>query len=133
MRPRKPKRAELVRQERQTRAELDNILGGGYSEERDTKKATALMGPISLDLRLRGIPPAGLVEIFGAESTGKTALLFHAIATAQKAGMDCLLCATEVFDAEYAQVLGVDLSRLALVVGIEPAAAIELLEDFADG
>jgi len=46
-------------------------------------------GSISLDaaLGVGGFPKGRVVEIFGPESSGKTTLALHAIAQAQKAGV----------------------------------------------
>src|ERR1700685_1693795 len=45
-------------------------------------------GALALDLALGvgGIPRGRVVEIFGPESSGKTTLMLHVIANAQKAG-----------------------------------------------
>src|SRR2546429_9376859 len=45
-------------------------------------------GSLSLDLALGigGLPPGRIVEIFGPESSGKTTLVYHGIAQAQRRG-----------------------------------------------
>ena len=49
-------------------------------------------GSLALDLALGigGLPRGRIVEIFGPESSGKTTLVYHVIAEAQRAGGDGL-------------------------------------------
>ena len=48
-------------------------------------------GALSLDLALGigGVPRGRIVEIFGPESSGKTTLLYHVLANAQRMGGIC--------------------------------------------
>ena len=56
-------------------------------------------GALSLDLALGigGMPRGRIVEVFGPESSGKTTLIYHVIAEAQKLGGVCAF-----IDAEHA-------------------------------
>ena len=56
-------------------------------------------GALSLDLALGigGVPRGRIVEIFGPESSGKTTLIYHVLAEAQKLGGICAF-----IDAEHA-------------------------------
>ncbi len=68
-------------------------------------------GSISLDLALGvgGYPRGRIIEIFGAESSGKTTLALLAIAEAQKRGGVALFVDAEhAFNEEYAQSLGIN-------------------------
>jgi len=72
-------------------------------------------GAISLDLALggQGIPKGRVVEIFGPESSGKTTLALHVIASAQKAGgVAALIDAEHAFDPSWGKRLGVNLEEL---------------------
>lgn len=62
-----------------------------------------------------GIPMARLTTIRGYDKTGKTTLLTHIIAEAQKKGVLCYLIETErAWDSERARVLGVDTNKLVV-------------------
>ena len=58
-------------------------------------------------------PRGRVVEIYGPESSGKTTVALHAIASAQKAGgIAAFIDAEHALDPEYAQKLGVDIDAL---------------------
>ncbi len=72
-------------------------------------------GSISLDVALGigGLPRGRIVEIYGPESSGKTSLALHAVASAQKAGgIAAFIDAEHALDPEYAKKLGVDTDAL---------------------
>jgi recombination protein RecA len=72
-------------------------------------------GSISLDvaLGLGGLPRGRIVEIYGPESSGKTSLALHAVASAQKAGgIAAFIDAEHALDPDYAQKVGVDTDAL---------------------
>ncbi|MBN1981472.1 MAG: recombinase RecA [Chitinivibrionales bacterium] len=72
-------------------------------------------GALSLDIALGvgGLPRGRIVEIYGPESSGKTTLALHAIATVQReGGVAVLIDAEYAFDAKYAKNLGVDTENL---------------------
>jgi len=72
-------------------------------------------GALTLDLALGvgGVPRGRIIEIFGPESSGKTTLMLHIIANAQKAGGICAFIDTEhALDPAYAKKIGVDLDSL---------------------
>ncbi len=72
-------------------------------------------GALSLDLALGigGVPRGRIVEIFGPESSGKTTLVYHVIAEAQKLGGVCaFIDAEHAMDPLYAERLGVNIDEL---------------------
>jgi recombination protein RecA len=72
-------------------------------------------GALSLDLALGigGVPKGRIVEVFGPESSGKTTLIYHIIAEAQKVGGVCaFIDAEHAMDPLYAQQIGVDIDEL---------------------
>src|SRR5690349_25044385 len=67
-------------------------------------------GSIALDIALGvgGVPRGRVLEIFGPESSGKTTLVQHIIAEAQRVGGTCaIIDAEHALDPEYARRLGV--------------------------
>lgn len=74
-------------------------------------------GSIALDsaLGIGGFPRGRIIEIYGAESSGKTTLALHAIAEAQKiGGSAAFIDAEHALDPTYAKKLGVDIENLLL-------------------
>src|SRR5216110_2446819 len=72
-------------------------------------------GNILIDraLGVGGVPRGRVVEIFGPESSGKTTLMLHVIASAQKSGgLAAFIDAEHALDPAYAKRLGVDLEDL---------------------
>jgi recombination protein RecA len=72
-------------------------------------------GALSLDLALGigGVPRGRIIEIFGPESSGKTTLVYHILAEAQKLGGVCaFIDAEHAMDPLYAQEIGVDIDSL---------------------
>jgi recombination protein RecA len=72
-------------------------------------------GALSLDLALggKGLPRGRVIEIYGAESSGKTTIALHAVANAQKAGgVAAFIDAEHALDPSWAKRLGVNLESL---------------------
>jgi len=72
-------------------------------------------GSIALDVALGigGLPRGRVVEIFGPESSGKTTVALHAVASAQRAGgIAAFIDAEHALDPDYAKKLGVDTDAL---------------------
>src|SRR6187431_2548281 len=72
-------------------------------------------GSIALDVALGigGLPRGRIVEIYGPESSGKTTVALHAVASAQRqGGIAAFIDAEHALDPEYAAKLGVDTDNL---------------------
>ena len=72
-------------------------------------------GALSLDLALGigGVPRGRIVELYGPESSGKTTLIYHVLAEAQKLGGVCaFIDAEHAMDPLYAKEIGVDIDEL---------------------
>ncbi len=88
-------------------------------------------GSLSLDLALGigGIPRGRIIEIYGPESSGKSTLVLHMMAEAQKkGGLVALIDAEHSFDPEYAKVIGLDLNRLLISQPDTGEQALEIAE-----
>jgi recombination protein RecA len=109
----------------------DSALQGALSQiEREFGKGTVMRmgdegaqvrvaavptGALSLDIALGigGVPRGRIVEIFGPESSGKTTLVYHVLAEAQRLGGVCaFIDAEHAMDPLYAQEIGVDIDEL---------------------
>src|SRR5215211_4091931 len=87
-------------------------------------------GVLGLDLAtgLGGLPRGHLSELLGAESSGKTTLLYAALATAQReGGLAALVDAEGSADAEALLGCGADLDDLLVVVPESAADALAML------
>ena len=72
-------------------------------------------GSIALDVALGigGLPRGRIIEIYGPESSGKTTVTLHAVASVQAAGgIAAFIDAEHALDPEYARSLGVDTDSL---------------------
>lgn len=88
-------------------------------------------GSIQLDIALGGpgLPHGRVVEIYGPESSGKTTLTLHVIASAQKEGGICAFVDAEhALDPAYARKLGVKLDDLLVSQPDTGEQALEIVE-----
>ena len=88
-------------------------------------------GSLSLDLALGigGLPRGRIVEIFGPESSGKTTLVYHVIAEAQRRGGICaFIDAEHAMDPSYARRIGVDIDELLVSQPDTGEQALEITE-----
>jgi recombination protein RecA len=88
-------------------------------------------GSIALDIALGvgGIPRGRVVEIFGPESSGKTTLVQHIIASAQRSGgVAALIDAEHALDATYARNCGVNIDELLVSQPDTGEQALEIAE-----
>ena len=91
-------------------------------------------GSISLDLAtgVGGYPKGRIIEIYGHESSGKTTLTLHAIAEAQKKGVQAaFIDAEHALDPVYARNLGVNVDELLVSQPDTGEQALEICEMLA--
>jgi len=88
-------------------------------------------GSIAMDLALGvgGMPRGRIVEIYGAESSGKTTLSLHVLAEAQKKGGTCaFIDAEHAMDPDYAARLGVNVDDLLISQPDSGEQALQIVE-----
>ena len=113
--------------------EMKNKLGEGFFNNARRLKTSVVVatGIPRLDLALNGGLYCGVTEIFGGESVGKTLLLAHIIASAQRSGKKVVLGATESLDVPYLECAGADTCALAVIRSESPLALYSAILDFA--
>ncbi len=102
-----------------TLGQIEKTFGKGsimkLTEESSPSIQGISTGALSLDLALggRGFPRGRIIELFGPESSGKTTLALHAIASAQhEGGIAAFIDAEHALDPSWAKRLGVNLEDL---------------------
>lgn len=101
-------------------AQIQKEFGDGAimrlgAEEALVKVPCISTGALTLDLALGigGVPRGRIIEVFGPEASGKTTLVLHIIASAQKnGGMAAFIDAEHALDPAYARRIGVNLDDL---------------------
>ena len=88
-------------------------------------------GSLALDLALGigGVPRGRIIEIYGAESSGKTTLALHVLAQAQKMGGEvAFVDAEHALDPTYARALGVKIEDMLISQPDTGEQALEITE-----
>jgi len=119
----------------ETVSELKERFGEGsimkLGEAKRVDVDTIPTGSISLDLALGvgGMPRGRIVEIFGAESSGKTTLALHIAAEAQKkGGVAAYVDAEHALDPEYGKRIGVKVNDLLISQPDSGEQALQIVE-----
>lgn len=102
---------------------------GDHSEQVNVEAIST--GSLSLDLALGigGVPRGRIIEIYGPESSGKTTLALHILASAQKNGGEAAFIDVEhALDPTYARALGVDIDNLLISQPDTGEQALEITE-----
>lgn len=93
--------------------------------------STVPSGSLSLDIALGvgGYPKGRIIEIYGPESSGKTTVTLHAIASIQKqGGTAAFIDAEHALDPAYAAALGVNVDELLISQPDTGEQALEIAE-----
>nr|QBM02572.1 protein RecA [uncultured archaeon] len=88
-------------------------------------------GSIAMDMALGvgGMPRGRIIEVYGAESSGKTTLCLHVVAEAQKKGGVCAyIDAEHAMDPDYAKRLGVNTNDLLISQPDSGEHALQIVE-----
>ncbi|MHB8520556.1 MAG: recombinase RecA [Limisphaerales bacterium] len=106
-------------------------LGDEHAKVKIGVIATGALG-LDLALGVGGLPRGRVVEIFGPESSGKTTLMLHVIANAQKTGgLAAFIDAEHALDSGYAKRLGVNLDDLLVSQPDSGEEALTICETLA--
>ena len=112
---------EKVKALQQAITSIDKQYGKGsvmWLGQREVEQVPAICtGSPSLDRALGGggYPRGRVVEIYGAEASGKTTLTLHAIAECQRTGgIAAFIDAEHALDVGYARKIGVEVDRLLI-------------------
>ena len=106
------------------------IMRLGEAEVDASVKAIST-GSLSLDIALGvgGVPRSRVIEIFGAESSGKTTLAYHIAAQAQRqGGTAAYIDAEHALEKSYAARCGVNVDALYLSQPDDAEQALEIVE-----
>src|SRR5947208_4009846 len=101
------------------------------NDQAQTAIAAVSTGSLSLDVALGvgGLPRGRIVEVYGPESSGKTTLIYHVIAEAQKMGGICaFIDAEHAMDPAYAKRIGVDVDELLVSQPDHGEQALEIAD-----
>jgi len=119
----------------ETVSELKQKFGEGsimkLGEVRRVNVDVIPTGSVSLDMALGvgGMPRGRIIEVFGAESSGKTTLALHMVAEAQKrGGMAAFIDAEHALDPEYAKRIGVKIDDLLISQPDSGEQALQIVE-----
>lgn len=116
-------------------AQIDKNYGKGsvmrLGDREQQKVETISTGALSLDaaLGIGGLPRGRVIEIYGPESSGKTTVALHAIASVQKSGgIAAFIDAEHALDPVYAAKLGVDTDALLVSQPDTGEQALEIMD-----
>jgi recombination protein RecA len=115
--------------------QIERSFGKGAVMKMNDRAAVSVgavsTGSLALDLALGigGLPRGRIVEVFGPESSGKTTLVYHVIAEAQRRGGICaFIDAEHAMDPAYAKRIGVDIDNLLVSQPDTGEQALEICE-----
>jgi len=115
--------------------QIDKHFGKGavmkLGDAQDVRVDSISTGSPSLDagLGMGGIPKGRVTEIFGAESSGKSTLTYHVMASAQRdGGTAAYIDAEHALDPSYAARCGVDTENLLVSQPDTAEQALEICE-----
>lgn len=117
-------------------SQIDKQYGKGsimkLGDEGGVVKVTSIStGSLGLDyaLGVGGVPRGRIIEVFGPDASGKTTLVLHMIAEAQKAGgVAAFIDAEHALDPIYSKRIGVDIDNLLVSQPDNGEQALEIAE-----
>ena len=129
------KKADKLKAATHAIEEIKDKFGEGsimkLGDIRKTNVEAIPTGCLSLDLALGigGFPRGRVIEIYGPESSGKSTLALHTVASTQKiGGIAAFIDAEHAMDPEYAKKLGVNLKDLLISQPDTGEQALDIVE-----
>jgi recombination protein RecA len=120
---------------RNTLAQIEKEFGEGsimpLGSDAQVPIAGISSGSLSVDLALggKGFPRGRIIEIFGPESSGKTTLALHVVASAQRTGgIAAFIDAEHALDPSWAKKLGISLENLLVSQPTSGEEALQIAE-----
>lgn len=96
----------------------------------DVKSVSTGILPLDVALGIGGVPRGRIIEIYGPESSGKTTVALHMIASMQKiGGTTAFIDAEHALDPVYAKNLGVNLEELLVSQPDYGEQALEIADE----
>jgi recombination protein RecA len=115
--------------------QIERAFGKGsvmkMSDQAQVQIGAISTGSLVLDVALGigGLPRGRVVEVYGPESSGKTTLVYHVIAEAQRRGGICaFIDAEHAMDPQYARKIGVNVDDLLVSQPDTGEQALEITE-----
>ncbi len=116
--------------------QLDKKFGKGalmrMGDKEEIQEIEAIStGSLNLDIALGvgGLPKGRIVELYGAESAGKSTLALHCVAECQKAGgIAAYIDAEHALDPQYAKALGVNVDDMYISQPDNGEQALEICD-----
>jgi len=106
-----------------------SIMRMGDAAHAETSVISTGALPLDIALGVGGLPRGRIVEVFGPESSGKTTLIYHLIAQAQKrGGMAAFIDAEHAMDPSYAKRIGVNVDELLVSQPDHGEQALEIAD-----
>lgn len=102
-----------------------------FGEAKTMQVEVVSTGCLSIDIALGvgGVPRGRVVEIYGAESSGKTTLAQHIVSEVQKlGGIAAFVDAEHALDPEYAKKIGVNVNELLISQPDSGEQALDIVE-----
>jgi recombination protein RecA len=115
--------------------QIEKMYGKGsimrYGDGMEVNVDVISTGSLSLDLALGvgGVPRGRIIEIYGPESSGKTTLALHILASAQRKGGEvAFVDAEHALEPAYARALGVNIEDMLISQPDTGEQALEITE-----
>src|SRR5947199_10787659 len=127
--------AEQDKELKNALAQIEKSFGKGAIMQLGEPSASDVQGistgALSLDIALggRGLPRGRIIEMYGAEASGKTTVALHAVANAQKAGgVAAYIDAEHSLDPSWAKRIGVNLEDMLVSQPNDAEEALKIAE-----